>query len=594
MMKHDDMYFNDCVKFCRKLFEKTGKQQEQKSIIVFCTRKAYCLYKYLRTEGLLDDPPENVEVWSDRYVTKLIEPRKEQYTVYLIDDTVSTGRGFEEALRQLELKLPQSEVKICVIYADERKKFKGALSIGQDISIERIGVYPRYCPSAQLLGLSRKEIQWFQEAQMPFVVDLPWLKQRGADSYKFRINKEKWVSFVDRQERWKYVDSGISLSSRGKRFDNSFFILTNSLLKEFSPLVQSLTVRMLLKEEREDIVVSFTPFAILRSASQEDLMEYFRILYEETKYYEDVKKYLENGEVSEEKKSILYKGVYRTVVYGMSYYVGQEFIRDLDLYGVLQDVVVDDSFDKENNPPELMEAYEETWNHFSPRLYLNKMVQEMQMSEQHRGDAEIGISPEELGMADSGLTRKSAFHLVENYVYIKKPSCVAIEELESTLYQAAGRRGANAKLMERLLARVIIEMLNMSFVANKVEIEGRKVRRGFCAGENSDLILDIGGEIFFTGVYFLYQHYTKECGTDLYDTFVDKFRSYLRNMGYWNSLIDNETFQFCRAKYRQLFTDGAYDVERRIEDKSDFIAKSKERYAYTTDIEQFARDVALK
>ena len=97
-------------------------------------------------------------------------------------------------------------------------------------------------------------------------------------------------------------------------------------------MVQNLTVRLHIIREQDGVRIIFMPFAILKSADFSSLKDMAEALYLGTGYMESLNRFEkeceERGKDFSEESFI---ALYRAVVYSISYYIGQEVCKYIDM-----------------------------------------------------------------------------------------------------------------------------------------------------------------------------------------------------------------------------------------------------------------------
>ena len=209
----------------RALIDVLDKAVAENAPVIFMCRKAYWLYRSLRScLRDWDKKYGSLVVLSNRFVIKeSISTLDDQYhTVYVFDDTVNTGRSLYQIYEFIMRMNPNLEIKMVVACAPESKlELKNKLMMQEDDSalVERFFESLTICYYVgidEIGWISSQEIFMYQQEMIPYVIELPFIRPAIEENREETTGNPYIISFQREIFRglcaaggtqWKYVDN---------------------------------------------------------------------------------------------------------------------------------------------------------------------------------------------------------------------------------------------------------------------------------------------------------------------------------------------------------------------------------------------------
>lgn len=482
-------------------------------LFVFVSKKGYWLYRmviqYLREESnpsswIQAINNNSIEVKSDRYFTKIIslDEIRESLTdrrIYVVDDFLVRGHNISRFCKLIK-KIEPTVKPIPVVYAkwtgfkpsEEDTKEFSELKYKSEISLYDIG------------KLSVWETRKFHRSGIPYVIDLPFLKAVGASEeakpfFSIELTKEQFKQLTNASDSvWQYIDTSCWIGDY--HVTSGYFYCCHDLFADkFRQLIQNLVVECLYdsSQDSEKISLTFTPFAILRSIKQDELICRFRIAFSGTAYMKTLANYLEDPKTTSGEEN-LNTALYRAVVFFFSQYIAINFKNYLyNQFGV----VIDSDTEKlrDHWSPEFIDSLLYVFgNGLSNRL--NKLYDK---------DDIAPYAPNSGGLvkrSDSMYYNMFAYFAFKRISGKKHEDFCAIEELESAMAGYSGYTVDNPVFKE-MFTSTVLQLLNQGVISNHILFDSDTgiVQRGFRSGENSTLLVPFNQKAVFKAVYTYYQ-----------------------------------------------------------------------------------------
>ena len=282
----------------KKYLEKIDS--ENYDICIAVTRKGYYFSKKFKEL--------NVKVFRDRDILKRYTFEDfEGKKILVFDDTANTGETLKKMQETLESCTKAKKVDVAAFaispWVLNRKK---NLFMDSDFHFQCV------FSEEEMTEFSLYELCSIHDAMTPYIVDLPVFKRS-----KFSEKQFMQLTYRDK-ENWKFYDYSFQL--QGREYSSGFFVYENDALKRiFGETLVANVVKCrynLKKRNQEEKIyeIVFTPFVILKSVNLQDIRKCFLKLYGDYEYGE----YIQKSDSSEEN----YIGIYRDVVYNLSYFIG--------------------------------------------------------------------------------------------------------------------------------------------------------------------------------------------------------------------------------------------------------------------------------
>ena len=489
--------------------------------VIFMCRKAYWLYRTLRCYSQeWDKKYGKLVILSNRLIMK--EPdellNKGYHAVYVFDDTVNTGRSLYQIYKILKAMKPEFEVRLVVACAPESKEtlkeklivqekgenprqieeFFKALSIGYYVNIDEIG------------WISSQEIYMYQRELIPYVIELPFMKEEtdtkivqwtDKNPYVINLRKEIFRSLCISGTQWDYVDNSYFWPDRleNGRIDRvihcGFFhyhnIYVDKSLGDYAP---ELIVKCRYEETEEGkIQAVFTPFAVMDSISMEEAWKMFSCFYMNTHYFKKKKEVYDflqrsnnNTEEYRQSREQLGVAVFRANVFFFSLYVYRVFERMVSRV-INCSLVLDDEYMKESFSEDFIK-YVDKVSKWEPEDFLNKIrrlepISKISVKNQFRN-----IRYEYIKNDAEGMLAQVRLEILRRKREKSENIFIPIEEIKDYVFDKTLDK--DLKTRNQILLSIILQMTDQSVIGNSLRVDDEnRIYRGYCYGENSDVVL---------------------------------------------------------------------------------------------------------
>ncbi len=489
--------------------------------VIFMCRKAYWLYRTLRCYSQeWDKKYGQLVILSNRLIIK--EPdellNKGYHVVYVYDDTVNTGRSLYQIYKILKAMKPEFEVRLVVACAPESKEtlkeklivqekgenpeqieeFFKTLSIGYYVNIDEIG------------WISSQEIYMYQRELIPYVIELPFMKEEtdtkivqwtDKNPYVINLRKEIFRSLCISGTQWDYVDNSYFWPDRleNGRIDRvihcGFFhyhnIYVDKSLGDYAP---ELIVKCRYEETEEGkIQAVFTPFAVMDSISMEEAWKMFSCFYMNTHYFKKKKEIYDflqrsnnNTEEYRQSREQLGVAVFRANVFFFSLYVCRVFERMVSRV-INCSLVLDDEYMKESFSEDFIK-YVDKVSKWEPEDFLNKIrrlepISKISVKNQFRN-----IRYEYIKNDVEGMLAQVRLEILRRKREKSENIFIPIEEIKDYVFDKTLDK--DLKTRNQILLSIILQMTDQSVIGNSLRVDDEnRIYRGYRYGENSDVVL---------------------------------------------------------------------------------------------------------
>ena len=489
--------------------------------VIFMCRKAYWLYRTLRCYSQeWDKKYGQLVILSNRLIIK--EPdellNKGYHVVYVFDDTVNTGRSLYQIYKILKAMKPEFEVRLVVACAPESKEtlkeklivqekgenpelieeFFETLSIGYYVNIDEIG------------WISSQEIYMYQRELIPYVIELPFMKEEtdtkivqwtDKNPYVINLRKEIFRSLCISGTQWDYVDNSYFWPDRleNGRIDRvihcGFFhyhnIYVDKSLGDYAP---ELIVKCRYEETEEGkIQAVFTPFAVMDSISMEEAWKMFSCFYMNTNYFKKKKEVYDflqrsnnNTEEYRQSREQLGVAVFRANVFFFSLYVYRVFERMVSRV-INCSLVLDEEYMKESFSEDFIK-YVDKVSKWEPEDFLNKIrrlepISKISVKNQFRN-----IRYEYIKNDAEGMLAQVRLEILRRKREKSENIFIPIEEIKDYVFDKTLDK--DLKTRNQILLSIILQMTDQSVIGNSLRVDDEnRIYRGYRYGENSDVVL---------------------------------------------------------------------------------------------------------
>lgn len=545
-------YWSDLNKFFRRVFNKTKTDKN----VVFVSRKAYCLFLLFKEKGYISD--EGFRVYSDRYLMKNLDSKLfENQSVFLVDDTISTGRHMYDICSLIFRKLSCVTVHPMVFMKDD--SFADSHEILGMFRQEGIEIDSQLCrTSSDVLKFCSQETLIFHRECMPYAVELPYLCENVNGQYYdyLTLGETEFQKLKKGTASWLYIECEQAGYMHNDILNAVLIMKDSSLAIVQSNLVQDFTVRLQITKSGSYYKIVILPFAILKSINFDELYDFFMLLYGNTEYGKLIKEYLHQGKQGVEED--IYVAIYRGLVFNFSYYIGKCLINYMER--IFPHKLL--SFSKKNVMYNFDKVFlDSTDEMFKDGKYSDYLQNVLSFS---------GFSPINVAnnltkympvVSRTSWNKKTVFwdiiNLVNNIkvdtdyannlkIQVKqKNKFITIEDLFEVFYDTYPLRGiSETEELDDIMVSSICAMLEQSKLANEIyfEKESRVIYRGFKYGENSSALLDIPSMIFYVAVKQFYENAGFEVYRKNYKRFLSSLLSFLREYRFLGTIFSKEEF----------------------------------------------------
>ncbi len=511
-------------------------------LFVFVSKKGYWIYR-LMTECLYRESllpwrerlqARSIEVKSDRYFTKMVEldefpPILCHRRIYVVDDFLIKGQNIGRFCRLIRDKAKGSQI-FPVVFA-KWEEFHPENDIPE---FENLCSYCQFDSLTEIGRLSTWETQWFHRAGIPYVIDLPFLTltdaaSRRTDSFfSGKLSKQQFQHLCGVQNSlWSCIDNSYTIADY--KANSVFFHFQRDLFQnKFRYLIQNLVVKCQYDVHTEDetVSVTFTPFAMLRSVRQDELIRCFRAVYRGTAYGRLLEDYLSSGFVKSADKN-LNTALYRSVVFFLSRYISINFKNylkrsldvDLDLW--MEEL-------KPHWPDEFIDSLPDLFEgQFRERLSslydLNDITPYVPPLRSRRYRQSINMYFDIF-----------TYFAVHKKMAVQEKQFCSIEELEDEMafYKKCSPDSDDFKTE---FTSALLQLLNQGVISNQIRYDEDTgvVCRGFRSGENGTLLLPFNQKAIFSAIYKYYSLMgcnRKEAIQTAYDRYFRNYSKFKFNL----------------------------------------------------------------
>ena len=507
----------------QKQFVEVCLQNNVHCIILLC-KKGKLLFHIL-FDDLLEDKylllqdgehQKYIPVYEDRIINKENDfSFLSNKRILLFDDSVRTGRHFQDTQEYLVNKIYMSQIRetntsdiflYCVAICKDHKYFKKYNDASNSFYFMSYSykLYFDFC---------LKEAYYFQSNLLDNSVDLPVFETQIEDIDLLRISLENMSNCLDYKEFDDKIGNdkfkvGIIIFNKNRQF----FKLFDSFL--IAPICK---IRYKYDNDIQMYKVKFVAYALTDSITYEELAHLYSRIFLDNNYLDKYEK---------QDVQMNFVHLYRYVNYFISYYIGN-YLKDLleaknitiyytnngeRQYGPVADYYVRNSIEDYNyNLHELMEGYHHLYQY---------------------NESDIAISSE---LDD-----------INEYIFRK----ITMSDRNINIKEFASIFNKDVKAYKNFCYSLVLNQESYA-IANEINVDQVDgiwvVTRDFSHGEICNTILPYDARIFFKGIYTfymkangIYELYRKN-----YHLFIDKFYMCLDLTNFFNTiLISKKSFSF--------------------------------------------------
>lgn len=422
----------------------------------------------------------------------------------------------------------------------------------------------------------------FQECSSPLVMDLPMLNhQKDTSKKNITLSKEQFEKLCGNvDEKWCFIDN--EMNGWGKSVKASYFRFRSQLLNnKFSNLFHDFVVKCKYNQEGNSINVVFTPFAIVKSISYENVFFCFKLFYENTIYGQHI---LENFLAYENQIDVMKRdhnlcnAMFRAVIYRLSDYIGrnfQKYVKQLLSVTLEYDWnIMEDNFD-----PAFIKTQRELYDLFD-EIELQNLIYQY-----HQGAAIPSLREQK---CSNDIKVRGTSARIKNYVRKrtsekKKDTDIPLEEriytfetIESEVEQRFFFESEDER--KEMLTNTCLVFLETNSFSNMIYADDNRhiLYRGFRYGENSEIFLHETLWLFYSYLYAYYYEYGTRQIKENYNDFMRYVENYMQKQGYFDIWISKDDFCFLRDYFGEMTQKELVDEIQRREYLLDYIFEGKE------------------
>lgn len=405
----------------------------------------------------------------------------------------------------------------------------------------------------------------FQRRLSPLVMDLPIFNRESSSPVqgKITISKDEFTKLCScADKRWKFVEN--EMKGLDETIRACYFHFESKLLNDhFKSLFHDFVVKCKYNFVNDMVEVVFTPFAIVKSISFEDVIQCFLIFFKGTSYGENI---LHNfpdiveGDLSDlqadalKKDHNLCRALFRAVIFQLSDYIGRQFQQYVaNSIGV--QIEYDWDIMKDNFSYDFIETEKKLYEAFNDEEFRNKV---------YKYNGHSKIFPLEAMTQFPQYKVKATCEKINCYVrsrIIDKKKSVDISlseriytfetmeyEVDNTFYFS------NDLERQEYLTRTCLLFLETNSFSNFIYVDDadRTIYRGFRYGENSEILLHDSLWLFYAYLWGLYDTFGIRDLKKHYDTLMGKVKNFLSKQGYINLWISEDGFAFLKNYFGNL------------------------------------------
>lgn len=595
----------EIINYLVEIIDKLKKEHNGKLLLILVTRKGYWVYKYLeqRIWARLDKKGIKISVISDRYVMKDSDFSciKDKYVI-VFDDTINNGnkmffyyvlfskKGAKKVYPCVYAVTTEYLRKIEENIFDERRYLEYERVVRHDhltqkrILKETEDSYIHFQNSIQwktiysadeAAQISAMEMNWIQNALMPFVMDLPmFVYEKGKESGKKEIvfSKEQWENLCLRTGEWEFIFSENPDYLKTHSY-NGFFRLNDTLLDErFEHTFFDFVVKCKYRTDNANVYAVFVPYAIVRSFHFEDVWQCFHCLFKGTEYYDDM-----TFSISEEDKDLEYavlkkmeenhnwgRALTRANIYYISLYIGCLFQEHVQKKAG-KELIFDKKIMIENTTTSFINTVEKIWNTFESVDYRNRLL----LCKKTREVKPINLSEIELGELKKATEREIENYIQFRMVNMQRNACeirdlvLTIETIEWEVDKKYIFENKNQR--KNCITKAIFRLTEDSRLGNEIILDNREkvVYRGFRKGENCETFFPRNFIWVYVYAYALFFIKGEDLYKDNIDDILQKAEAFLKKENYIPGLVSESEFVFYK-QYLLHLSDPHEQIQNKI------------------------------
>lgn len=527
--------------------------------VIFVSRKSYCLFLLLREKNVIT--VGNNPIYVDRLIMKSTNPDDFTGEVFLVDDTISTGRHLAEVCREVLQRTKYSKIKLRVFAKDKQFDERNYVASHFPKEVDKIDLTVQMAmETSQRLRFSSIETLLYHQENIPYFIELPYLTEDNEKDLDYiTLQEEEYNALQHGGKAWKFYKCDQS-GYRQNLIENAVIVMDNGFVNFFPEFVYDFVIRVqIMKNPDETRNVIFSPFAILKSVRFDELENYFFNIYNGTEYAQKLK---DQKEKARNFATLHYKTLYRAVVYAFSYYIGLNFISFLNASITRRNLKFQKRNDKYCYETSFLDAINTIFQAGVERFFLSAFLFKGFSNVEKRMNFNSLISSIGKYGRLEGNFRTTYHYLWALFNDLKEDMAVkeiesetlrkflSIEELQEAVSLSCFAPDAEIK---DVLTCSICSMLEQGKISNEITYDNRKkvVYRGFNYAENSEAVFDVAEKAFYAAAASYLKKVREENYEKKYNRFLSVLKNFLVDNSLMGSVITMDEFQIYSEIYRR-------------------------------------------
>lgn len=598
---------NNIMALCREHMRRCGnisaEQEKGDAIFVPITKKGYWLFRTSITDSDREEEPMvRYLVYSDRYITKVLDPSEfENKYVLLWDDVYRSGNRlfyFFALLTKWKAKVVPSayamlyEPECDEEFDIERKKemYAEIYDVEGEFAEQDLqhfnGLIAQFKESMicakrvtreERARFITSEIKWMEQELKPMVIDLPIIREmRGEYTADICISEKAFEKLIssDSNDSWRYIEN-ISNEAPEVSVNASYFLLPELLYSRIKRnIFENFVIKCKYSKAENGIKLVFVPYTIMKSITYNDLVEYFIVFFKDTDYFGDVINALHLEDCNDEEvmkrefvKSLynninLYRALYRANVYYYSAYIGREFIVYLHnlLGNELEEVSYDWKFMEDHAPKGLIESLKTEYD--KP---IEQVKEKIDKLKECRDYPWLNLSKEDFA-SKRCISQESINISLKELIdeMISKKLYREAMSIEEVYGRIAGKIDITSVVEYKIyITNAILMAQEGSCFGNYLENNKKLgfVIRGFKHGENGSIFLGEDVKYVFPYIYASYLKMNENISENDYEQIAEQIEGLFNRRNYFDYKISRKRFYFYINHFRKFLReiqDNAY------------------------------------
>lgn len=535
------------------------------AVLLLNTRKGYWIYKIYEHSAGVQKP--SYKVISDRYVKKIIYySYLKDKLIYLVDDTLIKGYSLLETYMLLAQFVDEDHICPLVFALCDEVDIEAKISetAGTECNFwKKLKSYIRLSED-QIGEFCIRETELLHQEQIPFVIDLPFLKDKKKRNseldFSVSLTAEQFRRLQNGNNYWKFhLNEFKHVASKRDNILQGFIIQMRDeqLLEKCKGFVYDFVVEGIYSSgESGNVNVVFVPFAIVNSMSLELTNNLWETLFD--------KKGKTAGSLNVGSKLFLNDIVrkHRECIYILSMMIAERFAPFFEELTGTQ-LGYNYTIMEEHYPRKFRDTVKHLEKEMkkNPDIIVERIIQSSFYKEDSVKDKIISqnLSPYDETAAYDIINgelqaKRDILWNKNNEIAVKGRDEIAMLEI-GQIRKILDTKFSFASQDERRysLTRIVVTMLCISTCSNKLVLseDKKSLLRGFRYGENSDLLLPFFNLYFYWAVVLFRDKVSPEKAAERYDLFVSKLKEQFDELHLFGRKFTEDKFEQNRRYFKK-------------------------------------------